>query len=113
MSINERVEEFYKDLFQELIDIPDNTDDYELLQDTYTGILCDYLVDSGEIFDYTVCRHKDRAGQCNAYNIPEDETSIDIFVTIFNKSEEIVTTPKSKIEDAYKKAILFVNSAIQ
>ncbi len=102
MSEQEQLKTFTDDLLQEVIAISDSEDNGEFRINEFTRIASEYLVESGEIDDVTVCYHKSRGMQINGYNVSQDEDCLDLFVTIFNQQSPPASVTKTQAETAFR-----------
>ena len=104
MSDQDQLKSFAEELLQEVIASSDNGENGEFRVNEFTRLASDYLIDAGEIDDLTVCYYKSRGMQVNGYNVSQDETCLDIFVSVFNQQSPPVSVTKTQVETAFRQA---------
>ncbi|MBS0606338.1 MAG: AIPR family protein [Verrucomicrobia bacterium] len=102
MNEQEQLNNFTRDLLEDVIKSSDNEENGDFRIDTFTDLTSKYLIEAGEIDDITVCYHKSRGIQINGYNVNEDEDSLDLFITIFNQENSPSTLTKEQTKSAFR-----------
>jgi len=113
MTESERLDAFSENILQEVFIEADSEEEGSFRLNAFTRIVGEYLIDAGEISDLIVCYRKHTGMQCNGYNIHDDDTGVDIFISIFTTQHPPVTTPKGQIEIACRQAETVLKKALQ
>ena len=84
---------FYQGLMQDVAAMQTSSEDGDTQEQTFTRIVIDILADAGETENADVAydeKDTGRRGQhkINAYAVSENYETIDLFITIFNFSED-------------------------
>ncbi len=87
--------------------------DDAFIEDKFTEIFTDYLTESAEIDDVTICYHKSRGIKINGYSINTDENRLDLLITIYKGEIPPDRISKSEIDNAYKWLITFLKKALE
>lgn len=103
---------FVDDLYHEVTISSDIDTNAEYKENEFTRQISEFLIDSGEIEDLTVCYHKSRGMQVNAYSISQDETRLDLFITIFNLESPPTNVAKAKVDQAFSQIIGMLKAAL-
>ena len=81
-------------------------------EDFFTVVALEFLADAGEIDDTIICPYRDRGLQLNAYSISDDYETVEIFVSIFNDSDNVQSISRTEIDAALKRALSLYRKAI-
>jgi hypothetical protein len=81
-------------------------------EDFFTVVALEFLADAGEIDDTIICPYRDRGLQLNAYSISDDYETVEIFVSIFNDSDNVQSVSRTEIDAALKRALSLYRKAI-
>lgn len=82
-----KLEEFYVDFFENaLIDIDNNI---EVLEETMTNDILEYLKDCGEVLEPEICSIKLRNIKINAYDYSDENESLDLILSPYNSGHKI------------------------
>lgn len=111
MSNNVSVNGFYAS-FNEEISMASDVETYGWeSQDFFTAVMLEYLEDAADIEDPVICPFRGYGLQLNAYSISEDYENVDIFVSIYNESEIIMSVSRVDVDAAIKRAIQLYRKA--
>jgi AIPR protein len=77
-------------------------------EEEFTGLMIEYLIESGEIEDGQICYHSARGIKINGYNLQEEEGRLDLFISIYTQSPCPITIRKDAVETAFKQLISFL-----
>ena len=113
MNDEEQLNSFTGNLLQEINDDWENegTGDFRINQ--FTKIAGEYLIAADAIEDVNVCYHKSRGMQLNGYNVPQDEDSLELFVSIFNQQSPPASVTKSQVEAIFRQAYNAVKKGLE
>ncbi|MDQ1806244.1 AIPR family protein [Chryseobacterium sp. CKR4-1] len=73
-------------------------------EDAITNDILEYAIDSGEVIAHELCHYKVRGLKINAWNYDDENTSIDLFVTIFKGEQRLTKVSDKDVLDAFNKA---------
>lgn len=113
MTESERLDAFSENLLQEVFIEADSEEEGSFRLNAFTRIAGEYLIDAGEVSDLIVCYRKHTGMQCNGYDIHDDDTGVDIFISLFTPQCPPATTPKGQIEVACRQAETVLKKALQ
>lgn len=97
MSKRAELAKFYEDLGQEILNkaAMDETEDFQ--ENIFTQIYMDYLTEAAEVEDGNLSYHESRGIKINGYSLPEDESSLVLFVSIYKNSPSLYSVPPSDV----------------
>lgn len=109
MTLNEYYERFCEELDSSKVTglLLNKADEY------FTNLMFEYLGEIGEINEPTICSYRDNGLQINGFSIDSDKTKVDIFVSIFNEADGLITVQKSEVLAAAQRAVNFYRKAVQ
>jgi hypothetical protein len=81
-------------------------------EDFLTSVMLEYLEEAGEAETPIMCPFRGYGLQLNAYCISEDETSADLFVSIFLDSDKPKSVSQAEVDAAIKRTIQLYHKAI-
>ena len=90
------LEEFAKDLHQDVLAKGDDSPDYAA--DIFTGDVIDAMTEAGEADGHILCNCRRRGFKVNAFNISEDGDCVDLFVTLYNNQDPPARVTRSDVE---------------
>lgn len=112
MVKDKSMNQFYAD-FMEEVDIAADAETSGWTKDDFlTSIMLEYLEDAGEVTSPIMCPFRSYGLQLNAYAIAEDNSSLDIFVSILVNSDTTKTISQAEVDAAIKRAIQLYQKAI-
>ena len=105
------INDFYSE-FMEEISMASDAETYGWeTQDFFTAVMLEYLEEAGEADSPVICPFRGYGLQLNAYAISEDYDNVDIYVSVFNESETLLSVSKNDIDAAIKRAIQLYRKA--
>lgn len=105
------INSFYSN-FMEEISIASDSETYGWeLQDFFTAVILEYLVELGEIDNPVICPFRGHGLQLNAYEFSAEMDSLNIFVSIFNPSDVIMSISKNDIDAVLKRGLQLYRKA--
>ncbi|KQS32742.1 AIPR family protein [Dyadobacter sp. Leaf189] len=104
MSDQDQLNNFSDQLLQEVIASSDSEEHGEFRVNEFTRLVSESLIEAGEIDDINVCYYKSRGMHVNGYNVSQDDTCLDIFISVFNQQCPPVTVTKTQTETAFRQA---------
>jgi len=113
-----KVEEFYKELFQEIKSTQASEEDGGIQEQIFTQLAIDLLADAGETENARICfdRKEDKLGRTmhklNGYALSENYETLDLFVTVFKGIEEPFTLTKQEAESSINQVERFFRNAV-
>ena len=105
------INDFYSNFMEEISMARDAATDGWEAQDFFTAVMLEYLEDAGEADTPVICPFRGYGLQLNAYSISDDYDNVDIFVSVFNDSETLLSVPKNDIDAAIKRALQLFRKA--
>ena len=79
----------------------------------FTGLMFDYLNEVGEINEPVICSYRDNGLQINGFSIDQEKTKIEIFVSIYNESNGLITVQKADVIAAATRGVNFYRKSVQ
>jgi mRNA-degrading endonuclease YafQ of YafQ-DinJ toxin-antitoxin module len=113
-----KVEEFYKELFQEIKSTQASEEQGGVQEQIFTQIAIDLLADAGETENARICfdRKEDKLGRTmhklNGYALSENYETLDLFVTVFKGVDEPFTLTKQEAESSINQVERFFRNAV-
>jgi hypothetical protein len=102
------LEEFGKDLLEGVLSEAGTREDGEYLENIFTEEAAGYLVDADICGDPTVAYFRARGMKLNAWDLREEEGSVDLFVCIFDAGEPCRKVPKAEVDEAFARCRRFL-----
>lgn len=84
----------------------------DLVHNTFTQMMVEYLVDAQELEGGVDCYHKSRGMEVSGYNVNEDEESLDLFISHFTAKSPPISITKTDVETRIKWVGAFLGKAI-
>ena len=111
------INKFYQSLLQDIVALQAGNEDGDTQEQTFTRIAVDMLAEAGETENAAVAYDEKALGtrnqhKINAYAISDNYETVDLFISIFDNSEEIKTIAKADIETATKRITNFFRKAV-
>ncbi|KKH45795.1 AIPR family protein [Methanosarcina sp. 1.H.A.2.2] len=107
MNLDSEIEEFAKTYQQEIISQSQVEDEEYFREDKFTEIMMEDLCEADEIDNPFVCSHRSRGIKVNGYAISENESCLDLFISIYYGDGNLASVPKSDMNTAFKKIYNF------
>ena len=105
------ITEFYTEFYSEVLKT-ESLSDQPNHEDCFTNIMFEYLTAIDEVEDAIICNFKDIGIQINGFFLSEDKTMLDIYVSIFNETSELVNVNKSDVMSALNRGLNFYRKSI-
>lgn len=112
MANDKSLNQFYSDFMEEVELAADAETSGWTKDDFLTSIMIEYLEDAGEVIEPIMCPFRSYGLQLNAYAIAEDNSSLDIFVSLLADSDIPKTVSRAEVDAAIKRAIQLYQKAI-
>ena len=111
------IRKFYKSLVQEVLTRQIANEEGDNQEQTFTRICLELLSEAGETENTDVAFYERDLGtpnqqKVNGYAIADNYETVDLFLSIYEGTEESVTILKRDIENASKRLINFFRNAI-
>lgn len=111
------IDKYYQSLMQEVAAGQLSNEDGDTQEQTFTRFAIDILSEAGETENADVVYDEKALGtrnqhKINAYAIYENYETVDLFISIFNSSETILTITKSEIDRAVTRITNFFRKSI-
>jgi hypothetical protein len=108
---------FFQTSIQELKNEQISREEGGALEEIFTEWAVDLLSDAGETENARIAYDEKSLGtknqhKINAYSISDNYETIDLFITVYNGSEELVRIAKDEIDTASKRIVNFFNKGI-
>ena len=99
------IEKYYSTLSQEVIARQLANEEGDTQEQTFTRLFLDLLSDAGETENTTVAFDEKDFGtrkqhKINGYAVSDNYETVDLFITIYQPTENITTVPKADIDQA-------------
>ncbi len=112
MSNTPSLDSFYSSLMEEVQLASGTETGGWTTEDFLTSVMLEYLEEAGEAETPIMCPFRGYGLQLNAYCISEDETSADLFVSIFLDSDKPKSVSQAEVDAAIKRTIQLYHKAI-
>ncbi len=106
------IEDFAAELHQTILVETEGQVGGEFQENVFTGNILGWLVDIGECMDPEVAFFKGPGMKLNAWDLSDDRTDVDLFVTVFEGTEPVPKIPKSEITEAAARCRKFLARAM-
>lgn len=111
------IEKYYSTLSQEVIARQLANEEGDTQEQTFTRLFLDLLSDAGETENTTVAFDEKDFGtrkqhKINGYAVSDNYETVDLFITIYQPTENITTVPKADIDQATTRISNFFRKAI-
>lgn len=111
------ISKYYQSLIQDIVALQAGNQDGDTQEQIFTRIAVDMLAEAGETENAAIAYDEKALGtknqhKINAYAISDNYETVDLFISVFDNSEEIKTASKSDIETATKRITNFFRKAI-
>ena len=112
------IEKYYQSLIQDVIANQTSNEEGDSQEQVFTRIAVDLLADAGETENVEVAYDEKETGKkgqhkINAYAISDNYETVDLFISIFNFSDNITIIPKTIIDRATTRITNFFIKAVQ
>ena len=105
------ISEFYSNFMEEISMAKDSETFGWEPQDFFSAVMLEYLEDAGEAESPVICPFRGYGLQLNAYSFSEDFENVDLFVSIFNENDSLLSVSRNDIDAAIKRAIQLYRKA--
>ena len=82
-------------------------------EDYFTNLMFEYLNEVGEVNEPILCSYRDNGLQINGFSINDDKSKIQIFVSIYNEADALITIGKADILATAQRAVNFYRKSVQ
>lgn len=113
-----KIEDFYKELFQEIKSEQATEEEGGIQEQIFTRIAIELLADAGETENARICfdRKEDKLGRTmhklNGYALSENYETLDLFITIFKGIDALFTLTKQEVESSINQVERFFRNAV-
>lgn len=111
------LKKFYSDLLQEILATQLSEEEGGIKEQIFTQIAADLLAYAGETENVRVA-HDEKLSKrgiehkINGYALPDNYETLDLFITVFNGTDEIQTIPKPSVDTAVNRIANFFRNAV-
>lgn len=111
------LKKFYAELLQEILATQLSEDEGGIKEQIFTQIAADLLADAGETENVRVA-HDEKLSKrgiehkINGYALPDNYETLDLFISVFNGSDEIQAIPKPSVDIAVNRITNFFRNAV-
>lgn len=105
-------DQFAQDFQQEVLIRAGNEDAEAFREDAFTDLMIEYLCDSGDLDDGSVCWHKGYGVKVNGYGISEDEECLDLMVSHYSGRFPCETLTKTDAQRHMKRLVTFFSQCL-
>ncbi|MBK7477718.1 MAG: hypothetical protein IPI11_17580 [Haliscomenobacter sp.] len=111
------LKKFHADLMQEILATQLSEEEGGIKEQIFTQIAADLLADAGETENVRVA-HDEKLSKrgiehkINGYALPDNYETLDLFITVFNGTEEIQIIPKQSVDTAVNRITNFFRNAV-
>jgi hypothetical protein len=114
---NVEIQRFYESLIQDIKSVQLSEEEGGALEQIFTQWAVDLLAGGGETENIRVAYDEKALGtknqhKVNAYSISDNYETIDLFITIFKGTDDIVRIAKDEIDTASKRVVNFLRKGI-
>lgn len=111
------INKFHQSLLSDIMSLQVGNEDGDTQEQTFTRIVIDMLAEAGETENASIAYDEKALGtrnqhKINAYAISDNYETVDLFISIFDNSEEVKIISKTDIETATKRITNFFRKAI-
>ena len=108
--------QFYSSFRSEIIDLANSDEGYPQKEQAFTALVTDDLSQVGILESPDVCYYEQGAGntlkKANAYSVPDEDTSLDLVVTIFHGKTQPQTLNNQDLERAFNQLGRFLKAGL-
>jgi hypothetical protein len=112
MGLETDVADFASNFQQDVVARAESYASADLIHNTFTQMMIDYLVDAQELEGGDDCYHKARGMEVSGYYVNEDEDCLDLFISYYTAKSPPPTVIKTEIETRFKWVLGFLNKAL-
>lgn len=111
------IEKYYQTLNQEIVARQLASEEGDTQEQTFTRMYLDLLADAGETENTTVAFDEKAIGtkkqhKINGYAVSDNYETVDLFITIYQSTEQISSIPKADIDQAATRITNFFRKAV-
>lgn len=110
------LEKFLIEFKQDIIDRSNADDDFCTKEEAFTAIMAEELSAAGSLESPEVCFFEHSSGssikKANGYSIPEDDTQLDIFISLYHGTNILTSVNTKEIERCFNQATRFFEAAV-
>ena len=112
MGIENGLSHFAANFQQDVIARSQSQAAADLVHNTFTQVMVEYLVDAQELEGGVDCYHKARGMEVSGYNVNEDEETLDLFISHFTAKSPPTSITKTEVETRIKWVLAFLGKAL-
>lgn len=111
------IEKYYQSLSQDVVARQLANEDGDTQEQAFTRLFLDLLSDAGETENTSVAFDEKDLGtrkqhKINGYAISDNYETVDLFITLYQPSEKIITVPKADVDQATTRITNFFRKAV-
>ena len=107
-----KVQEWGADFLEDILAQAGARKDGEFQENVFTEEAVGYLVDAGECIDPDLAYHRGRGVKLNAWDLHEENDSVDLFVSLFDGTEAYRKIPRSEAADVLARGRRFLERSL-
>jgi hypothetical protein len=112
-----KIEDFIIEFKQDVIDRSNSDDVFSTKEEAFTAIMAEELSAAGSLESPEICFFEHGASsslkRANGYSVPDEDSQLDIFVSLYHGSNNIETVNTKDVERCFNQATRFFESAIK
>jgi len=112
MGVESGIEDFAKKYQQEIISQSQVEDEEFFREDKFTEIMMEDLYEADETDNPSVCYHRTRGIKVNGYSVSDNESCLDLFVSIYYGEGTLSNVSKTDINTAFKRVYTFFTKSL-
>lgn len=109
-------ENFYSGFRSDIIDLANSDEGYPQKEQAFTAIVTEDLSQAGILESPDVCYFEQGSGnmlkKANAYSVPEEDTSLDLLITLYHGKNKPETINNQDIERAFNQLARFLKAGL-
>ena len=109
--------QFYSSFRSDIIDLANSDEGYPQKEQAFTALVTDDLSQAGILESPDVCYYEQGTGntlkKANAYSVPDEDSSLDLVVTIFHGNAQPVTLNNQALERAFNQLGRFLKAGLE
>jgi hypothetical protein len=107
------VREWGVDFLEDILAQAGAREDGEFQENVFTEEAIRYLVGAGECIDPELAYHRGRGVKLNAWDLHQENDSVDLFVSLFDSTEPCRKVPRSEASDALARCRRFLEKSME
>lgn len=113
MNIDTGIEDFAKKIQQEIISLSQVEDEEFFLEDKFTELMMEELTEADEIDNPFLCNYKARGLKVNGYALSDNESNLDLFISIYNGDATLSSVTKTDVNTGFKRVYNFLMKSLE